>query len=38
MVHTAEDCNGGHGCSGPDCCCPCHFDELPEEEDEYERS
>jgi len=26
MNHRPEDCNGGHGCAGPDCCCPCHFD------------
>lgn len=28
MSHRPEDCNGGHGCSGQDCCCPCHFNRF----------
>jgi hypothetical protein len=23
---SCGNCNGGHGCGGADCCCPCHFD------------
>jgi hypothetical protein len=26
MKHEPSDCNGGHGCGGKDCCCPCHFE------------
>lgn len=23
--HEQNDCNGGHGCAGRDCACPCHY-------------
>lgn len=32
MKHLPEDCNGGHGCAGPDCCCPCHFDHQDDDD------
>jgi hypothetical protein len=25
-MNTLHVCNGGHGCAGHDCACPCHYD------------
>jgi hypothetical protein len=27
MTHEPQDCNGGHGCAGRDCACPCHYED-----------
>ena len=27
MNHEPSNCNGGYGCGGIDCACPCHFEE-----------
>lgn len=31
-VAHSHVCNGGHGCAGQDCACPCHFDN-PDDDD-----
>lgn len=32
-LSSEHDCNGGHGCAGADCACPCHFDGQRERDD-----